>query len=119
MKLDQFMDALLAEAQKAGMEAAEVFAVESSSFSCRAMNDELQNYSVSSNGGVGLRGVVNGRMGYAGTQAFDEAAIGQMINGVLESAELNEEEEQDEIFAGDKSYPELQHVESDLDEVSA
>ena len=86
MKLEQFMDRLLAAASGAGMEAAEAYGVESSSFTARAKEGELNEYKVSTSAGVGLRGLVNGKMGYAGTQAFDEEAIGQLITGVLESA---------------------------------
>lgn len=90
MKLEQFMDALLAAAKEAGIEAAEVFAVEGESFSCRSTDGNMAEYKVSSSAGVDLRGLVNGKMGYAGTQAFDDEAVQQMIKGVMESAELNE-----------------------------
>lgn len=119
MKLEQFMDELLAASLAAGMEAAEAYGVETGSFVARATDGTLSEYKVSSTAGVGLRGVVNGRMGYAGTQAFDQEAVSQLVSGVLESAELNEAEEQDEIFAGDESYPDCPPADTDLDGVTA
>lgn len=119
MKMDQFVDQLLVAAAKAGIETAEAYYEESNSFSAEAMDGEIKTYEVSSGAGLSLRGTVGGKMGYASTQAFDDAAIEQLIEGVKESAALVESEEQDEIFAGEEKYPEIAPVESDIDSVSA
>ncbi len=118
-QMDAFIDRLFAAAKEAGLETAEVYYSESEAFSVGLMNREVDSYEVSTSGGLSLRGTVNGRMGYAATEAFDDEAIAQLIGGVKESAALNEAEEQDEIFAGDAVYPEVQRTESDLDSWSA
>ena len=69
--------------------------------------------------GLSLRGMVAGRVGCSSTQAFDEEAVRQLVEGVLESASLNEAEEQDEIAAGDETYPTLEEPESDLASMTA
>lgn len=119
MNMDLFMDRLLEEAKNAGLAAAEVYCMEGSSFRARALEGAIQDYSVSTSCGLSLRGVVDGKMGYASTQAFDDAAIAQLIAGVKESAALTETEEQDEIFAGEAEYPVIEKQESDLDGVTA
>ena len=119
MKLEQFMDQLLEAAKKGGIETAEVYAVTGSKFRARTVNTKLDTYEVSDSCGLSLRGTVNGRMGYASTQALDEEAIRQLVEGVIESAELNEAEEQDEIYPGDKEYPVLPDPDCDLDSVNA
>ena len=119
MKIDLFMDKLLAEAKAAGIDTAEVYYEEAPSFSAKAMDGEIRDYKVSSACGLSLRGTVNGKMGYAATQAFDEEAIAQLIEGVKESAALVETDEQDEIFAGEKEYPQLKQTETDMDSVPA
>ena len=119
MKLHAFIDALLARATESGLEAAEVFCQETDRFRAMAMNGSVDDYQVSSSCGLSLRGSVGGKMGYASTQAFDEAAIEQLINGVKESAALVDAPEQDEIFAGEKEYPAFEAPESDLDQVDA
>ena len=118
-ELDIFVDKLLKAAQEAGIETAEVYYREGESTSAKAMQGKIETYEVSGSRGLSLRGVVGGRMGYASTEAFDDDAIGQLVQGVLESAELNEAEDQDEIFAGESAYPELEAAESDLGEVSS
>ena len=119
MDMNLFMDKLLAAAKGAGIETAEVYCVSSENFRAGAMDGEINNYQVSSSKGLSLRGTVNGRMGYAATQAFDDEAIQQLIEGVKESAALVEADEQDEIFEGEKEYPVIPETESDLDTVTA
>lgn len=119
MNMDQFMDQLLAAAAQAGIETAEVFCESGDNLSASSIDGAITSYEVSSTCGLSLRGTMNGRMGYASTQAFDEAAIGQLIEGVKESAELAEAEEQDEIFAGETEYPPLAEPETDANDVPA
>ena len=90
MNMDRFIDTLLAAAVAAGIETAEVYYQTGSSFRASAMEGEINDYQVSSSCGLSLRGTVNGRMGYAATQAFDEDAVAQLIEGVKESAALAE-----------------------------
>ena len=119
MNMQVFMDELMEAARQAGIETAEINCIESDSFSVTAMNGSIDAYEVSSGSGLSLRGTVNGRMGYASTQAYDGDAIRQLVQGVLESAALNEAEEQDEIFAGEERYPEVETPENDLDAFTA
>ena len=119
MDMNVFMDKLLAAAKAAGIETAEVYYVGGESFQTRARDGEIDSYQVSASEGLSLRGTVGGRMGYASTEAFDDEAIAQLVEGVKESAALVETDVQDEIFAGEKEYPTLEEVPTDLDQVSA
>ncbi len=60
-----------------------------------------------------------GKMGSASTEAFDDDAVRQLIDGVKESAILLETDEQDEIFAGEERYPTIEKEESDVATTSA
>lgn len=119
MNMNAFMKRLLDAASAAGLEAAEIYYVEDDEFSAAAREGQIASYSAASSSGLSLRGVVKGKMGYASTQAYDDEAIGQLVQGVLDSAALTETEDQDEIFAGEKEYPVLEQEPSDLDSVSA
>ncbi len=116
---DEFIEKLLKAAAEAGISPAEVYCAESSAFSAESMDGSIDSYEVSETCGLGLRGMVNGKIGYASTEAFDEDAIRMLIRGVQESAALVETDEQDEIFAGDPEYPVLETPENDLDSVPA
>ncbi len=118
MRIDDFIEKLLKAAADAGIDPAEVCCSESSAFSAEAMEGAVNSYEVSETCALGLRGVVDGKTGYASTEAFDEDAIRMLIRGVQESAALVETEEQDEIFAGNPEYPVLEIPENDLDSVT-
>lgn len=118
MDMNLFMDKLLEAAKAAGIETAEVLYTGAESFRAGAMDGEINTYQVSSSCGLSLRGSVAGKMGYASTQAFDDQAIEQLIEGVKESAALVEAEEQDEIFAGEAEYPVIEKMPTDLDSVT-
>lgn len=114
MNMNEFLDKVLAAARAAGIEPAEVYYNGNESFRVGALDGEISDYSVSTKRSVSLRGMVNGRMGEASTEAFDDEAVGQMIDGVKEAAALLENDELDEIFAGEKTYPTVEKVENDV-----
>ena len=118
MEIRAFMEALLDAAKKAGIDPAEIYYRDSDSFSARALEGEINSYEVSATCGLSIRGTVDGKMGYASTEAFDEDAIAYLVEAVKESAALNEAEDQDEIYAGDAEYPALEEEENDLAGVS-
>ena len=119
IRMDEFIEKLLKAAAEAGVAPAEVYCAENSAFSAEAMDGNIDSYEVSETCGLSLRGMVEGKIGYASTEAFDDEAIQMLIRGVLESAALVETEEQDEIFEGDPEYPVLETPENDLDSVPA
>ena len=118
MEKTVFMEKLLKAALDAGIEAAEVYAFSKDSFRAMSHNGEVDNYSVASRSGLSLRGLYKGKMGYASTEADDEEAIGQLVRGVLESAELTEDDAVQEIYKGDAEYPEIDNYAPALDQVS-
>ena len=117
MTIEQFIQALLDEAKKAGIEAAEIYLA--SGDSCRAMcvEGEISNYTVNATRGLSLRGLYRGKMGYAATEALDEDAVGQLVRAVKESAELTEDEDVQEIYQGDDAYPQVETYQPALDQV--
>ena len=119
IRMDEFIDQLLKAAAEAGISPAEVYCAESAAFSAEAMEGSIDSYEVSETCGLSLRGVVNGKTGYASTEAFDDDAVRMLIRGVKESAALVETDEQDEIFAGDADYPVIKTPDNDLDSITA
>lgn len=105
MSVEQFIQALLDEAKKQGIEAAEIYLSSGDSFRAMCVQGEIANYSVNATRGLSLRGLYKGKMGYAATEAFDEEAVARLVSAVKESAELTEDEDVQEIYPGDKEYP--------------
>ncbi|MDR1569080.1 MAG: TldD/PmbA family protein [Oscillospiraceae bacterium] len=103
-KLDDFIRALLERAKASGIERAEAYSSRGESFKSLVENGEIYEYEVHSSGGLALRGLVGGKMGIAYTEAFDEEAIGMLIERVLESAALIEDPDEQFLFEGSPSY---------------
>ncbi|MBR0229292.1 MAG: TldD/PmbA family protein [Clostridia bacterium] len=117
MTIDQFIHALLDEALKAGIEAAEIYLASGDNFRAMCVKGEITNYTVNATRGLSLRGLYRGKMGYAATEAFDEAAVAQLVEAVKESASLTEDEDVQEIYPGDKEYPTAVNYNPALDQV--
>ena len=117
MNMDAFIQSLLRAAKEAGIEAAEIYLSSSDSFRAMCQKGEINNYTVNATRGLSLRGLYGGRMGYAATEAFDEEAVGQLVKGVIESAEVIEDDDVQEIYRGDEKYPEIDNYAPQLDEV--
>jgi len=117
MTIDQFIQALLDEAQNAGIEAAEIYLSSGDSFRAMCVQGQIANYTVNATRGLSLRGLYQGKMGYAATEAFDEEAVSQLVQAVKESAELTEDEDVQEIYRGDKEYPQVDNYQPALDRV--
>lgn len=119
MEMQQFIEKLLAAAKEQGIDPAEAYVNAGTNFSADVMQGSIDTYSVSDKLGLGLRGIYQGKMGYASTQAFDDEAIKQLIEGVKEGASLREDEDVEEIYAGDASYPTVNSWSDALEQVSA
>lgn len=107
MKPDEFISKLLEAAREAGFTVAEAYLLEDESFKATAMNGEITEYASHMTRGLGFRGMLEGRMGYAATEALDEAAIGQLIRGAKDSALYCEDESEQFIYDGQEPVGEL------------
>lgn len=101
---EQFICELLAAAQESGIPEAEVYYHQSDSMRAFVNKGEIDNYTVSVSGGLSLRGLIDGKMGTAYTEALDKEALVMLIRGVLESATLVNDKDEQFIFPGSPSY---------------
>ena len=91
-----------------------------SSFEVQVKDGEIIGYNVADTIGLGFRMLTgSGRMGYASTQILDEAAVDQLVDGALENAALVESEDEQFIWKGDESYPELDLYNPALEQLTA
>jgi PmbA protein len=117
MRLDEFLNLLFQKAREAGISECEAYVSSGDSFEASVHAGELIAYNVSSTMGLGFRALVNGRMGYASTQALDEAAVDMLVKGVITSATLTETEDPQFIFTGGET-PKLDLYNPALDLIS-
>lgn len=105
--MQQFMKRLMEAAKAAGIEACEAYFTANDGFSAMTTEGEVISYESSATRGLGFRGLYKGRMGYAGTEAFDDEAVEQLVRGVIESAELCEDEDRVFLYDGSEPVPQI------------
>ncbi|MBR5560490.1 MAG: TldD/PmbA family protein [Clostridia bacterium] len=118
-RMNDFASAALAAAGQAGVSPAEVTVSSGESFSVRVRAQKLEDYKVCDRFHLVLRGLWQGRIGTASTQAMDEESLSMLIQGVKESAELIETDEQDEILPPDDHYADVCNYSEAVNAISA
>ncbi len=116
--MDEYIKKLLQSAKEKGITAAEVYLSSGDRFRAMCQKGVISSYTVASTRGLSLRGLYEGRMGYAATEAFDEESIGLLVSGVIQSASLSEDDSVQEIYPGDRDYPTVDNYEESLDAVT-
>ena len=119
IRMNDFARQALEAAKAAGVSPAEATLSASESFSARVRGQKLEDYKVSDRFQLVLRGVWRGKIGTASTQAMDEESIDMLIQGVKESAELIETDEQDAILPPDAHYDKVCNYSEDVEAVTA
>ena len=116
--MNAFIQKLLQAAKDVGFTNAEVYVTEDESFEAAAMEQEITQYSVNTTRGLGFRAMLNGKMGYASTEALDDDAIEQLIKGALDSARLCEDTSEVFLHDGKDAMPEIALFHPALEEVA-
>lgn len=117
MRLDDFLNLLFQTAREAGLSEYEAYAASGDSFEASVHAGELIAYNVSSTSGLGFRALVNGRMGYASTQALDGDAAQMLVGGAVASATLTETDDPQFLYPGGET-PKLDLFSPALEEIS-
>lgn len=117
MKPDEFIPKLLDAAREAGFTVAEAYLLEAESLEAVAMNGEIKEYNSQMTRGLGFRAMLNGRMGYASTEALDEAAASQLIRGATDSALYCEDDSEQFIYDGKEPVAQLPLTGTDAPEI--
>lgn len=96
----------------------EVYILKNESTKISIFENQVENYSVSESGGLSLRAMSEGKMGYSYTEKIDETSIDQLIQTSLENAKYIERLEKEEILSPEKDYRQVEKEKSDLKETS-
>src|SRR6478735_3735380 len=117
MELVNFREQLFVEGEKQGFTDLELYYEKSESFSCKIFKGEIDGSESSTVKGVSVRGLYDGKMGYAYTEKLDEDSVHFLLNNAKENAALIEDEPE-ELFAGNADYQQGSFYSECLDEVT-
>lgn len=84
--LNQWIDQLFKRGKEKGFEAQEIYYSTAESLNLSVYEGKVEKFNLSEQGGLSYRGIVSGKMGYAFTEAFDDAAIEMLIHEAYDNA---------------------------------
>lgn len=99
------------------MDDVEAFLVKGKELSIEIYKGEIDKYNVAESGGLSLRGLSNGKMGYSYTEKIEENSFDMLINEALENGKYIEGSDSETIFSGSESYEEVNHYHESLSEI--
>ncbi|MDR3146977.1 MAG: TldD/PmbA family protein [Treponema sp.] len=109
-ELEQFRDRLFAAAKQKGFTDCEIYCVNGSSFVVKVFEGEIREYKNSGDMGLSFRGTWKGKMGYAFTERIVGVADGTipfLLDNAAENAEIIEDADVEDLYAGAASYPDV------------
>ncbi len=117
MNRQLFQQRVIERAVSASLEEAEAYSEFGETLSIKVYDGEVETYSLADEGGVSLRAVVDGKMGYAYTEKLEEQSIDFLISNVRQNAHVIDEAVTVPIFGGSEHYEKADFYESALNEV--
>ena len=107
MDFNTFKNLVIAKCAEMGIEEYELYYTTAESTSVSAFQQEINEFTSSKEGGLCFRCIVNGKMGYASTEALNEATAASVVEQAADNASVLEAEEPVFLGEGGKTYQEV------------
>ena len=104
MNFESIKKSLIAALEENKVEKYEVYYFSSKGTSVDTLNNEVNAFSDGTTGGICLRVVENGKIGYASSELMTDAEMQNLVYRALENAKYIEKEDTVGLFAGSDSY---------------
>ncbi len=109
---------LIEQAKLAGIDPVEVYQHMSEEESIRVFGQKVDGLTIAQSGGIAIRGIYNGKMGYCFMEEDSDENIPLILQLIKENASALEVEDASKIFEGSESYPELHNTPNQLTETA-
>ena len=114
MTFQEFKNLVIAACADAGITEYELYYEAGSSINVDAFQHSINEFTSNTSGGVCFRCIVNGKMGYASTEALNAGQARAIVAKAADSAAVLEAEEQVFLGEGGQEYEELNVEQDDL-----
>ena len=104
MDFIKIRDIIVSAAQTAGIEKYEIYCTTEEEISAKTLKHEISAMSSGMTGGVGFRCIVDGKMGYASTNALDTDELTGLVARAADNARVIENTDEVFIFEGSEAY---------------
>lgn len=116
MNFTEFKEIVIAQAKQLGIEEYELYYQGAESTSVSAFQHSLNQFTASTEGGVCLRCLIGGKMGYASTESLTEDEAKALIRRAADNAAVLESKEQVFLGEGGKTYQKIDRPERAMPE---
>lgn len=96
---------LIEKAKEAGIETLEIYIKKASKESIKIYDQKVDNFTIAQSGGIALRGIYEGKLGYCFLEEDSDENIDFCIRHIKENAKAIESKDMVMIYEGSKSYP--------------
>jgi PmbA protein len=100
MKFDKFF----ALAKEKGLSQAQIQIGKNKSTSIKIFHHEIDNFSINDSQNIVACGIYNGKFGSCRTEKLGRDTFDFLVNGIIDSAKVNEKAETAELFKGSEKY---------------
>ena len=104
MEFENIRKILEDQASREGLDKYEIYFTAAQSLSTDTLKDEISSFSSQTGAGVSFRCIVDGRMGSAATELFEEGELRELVGRAKANASVIEKDEGAIIYAGSDSY---------------
>ncbi len=104
MNFESIKQAIIETAAEMNITEYEIYESEVASASAQTLGEEISAFKSSVKGGICFRCRIDGKMGYASTQLFEEQEARELVGRAVEHAKATEKEDAVGIFEGSASY---------------
>ena len=111
MNYDLLKSAIEAEAKRQGVSEYEIYYMSSNELSIDTLNKEPNSFSSGNSGGICLRVLHDGKIGYASSELMDADEMASLVSRAKSNAEATEKPDTVGIFEGSECYEPLKNNE--------
>jgi len=119
INLNDFKGKLFEAAKQAGFDEYEMYCQNGATTTVNVFNQEVSQFTNASSAGVSFRGKFGGKIGYASSEKVDDSIIQFLVSSAKSNAEILETVEDEELYAGDAIYPDVQRHNEELGSITS
>lgn len=104
MNFEEMKNALVRAALAEGLTQYEIYFCKTEEISAETLKEVISAFASSASGGICFRCIVNGKMGYASGELFEEDAMEELVKNAVSNAACIDSEDEVFIFEGSPAY---------------
>lgn len=118
MDLNEFKNLVFTSGEQAGLSDMEIYVARSKNLQIKIYQEDVDDYSLSVEQGVGFRARYGDKVGYAYVETLDQDSVDFLVSGAKANAQIIDSKDEIVFFAGSDNYPEFEAFSEQLANLS-